>query len=70
MYQLYFGLRGMQSIKNTYPFSGGWGQANSIPKGMVDQWLVDEPNDPRTGASVLDIEADPHSAGLRFVVRI
>lgn len=58
MYQLFFGLRGMQPISNTYPFSGGWGQGNSIPKGMVDQWLADEPNDPRIWASVLDIEEE------------
>ncbi|QRX64386.1 RagB/SusD family nutrient uptake outer membrane protein [Dysgonomonadaceae bacterium zrk40] len=57
-YQLYFALRGLQSLANTYPFAGGWGQGNSIPKPVVDQWLADEPNDPRLWASVLDIEAE------------
>ncbi len=57
-YQLYFALRGLQSLANTYPFAGGWGQGNSIPKHVVDQWLADEPEDPRLWASVLDIEAE------------
>ena len=57
-YQLYFALRGLQSLANTYPFAGGWGQGNSIPKPVVDQWLSDEPNDPRLWASVLDIAAE------------
>ncbi|PZX11864.1 SusD-like starch-binding protein associating with outer membrane [Breznakibacter xylanolyticus] len=58
MYQLYFALRGLQSLNNTFPYSGGWGQGNSIPKGLVDQWQADEPNDIRLWASVLDIEAE------------
>ncbi|MRT91621.1 RagB/SusD family nutrient uptake outer membrane protein [Ancylomarina sp. 16SWW S1-10-2] len=57
-YQLYFALRGLQSVDKTFPFAGGWGQANSIPKQWVDQWMVDEPNDPRIGASVMDIAAE------------
>lgn len=57
-YQLYFALRGLQPLANTYPFAGGWGQGNSIPKTVVDQWLDDEPEDPRLWASVLDIEAE------------
>ncbi len=58
MYQLFFALRGLQSVANTFPFAGGWGQGNSIPKGIVDQWMIDEPNDIRIGASVIDIEAE------------
>lgn len=58
MYQLFFGLRGLQPVQNTWPFAGGWGQGNSIPKQMVDDWLADEPGDIRLGASVLDIEAE------------
>src|SRR5690554_6036159 len=58
MYQLFFGLRGLQPVQNTWPFAGGWGQGNSIPKQMVDDWLADEPGDLRLGASVLDIEAE------------
>jgi hypothetical protein len=57
-YQLYFALRGLQPLSRTYPFAGGWGQANSIPKAVVDQWLADEPEDPRLWASVLDIAAE------------
>lgn len=57
-YQLYFALRGLQPLANTYPFAGGWGQGNSIPKVVVDQWLAEEPNDPRLWASVLDIAAE------------
>lgn len=58
MYQLYFALRGLQNLNNTFPFAGGWGQANSIPKGMVDQWKLDEPTDIRIGASVIDIAVE------------
>jgi len=58
MYQLYFALRGLQSVANTFPFAGGWGQGNSIPKGIVDRWIADEPNDIRLWASVIDIEAE------------
>lgn len=57
-YQLYFALRGLQSLANTYPFAGGWGQGNSIPKPVVDMWKANEPNDPRLWASVLDIAAE------------
>lgn len=60
MYQLFFGLRGLQSVANTYPFSGGWGQGNSIPKVIVDEWNADEPNDIRLGASIIDIEKELH----------
>lgn len=58
MYQLFFALRGLQSVAKTFPFAGGWGQGNSIPKGIVDQWMADEPNDIRIGASVIDIAAE------------
>lgn len=58
MYQLFFGLRGMQNINNTVPFSGGWGQGNSIPKGLVDQWKLDEPTDIRLGASIIHIPTE------------
>ncbi|SFE64883.1 RagB/SusD family nutrient uptake outer membrane protein [Thermophagus xiamenensis] len=57
-YQLYFALRGLQSLENTYPFAGGWGQGNSVPKSLVDQWIADEPNDPRFGASIMNIEEE------------
>jgi hypothetical protein len=57
-YQLYFALRGLQNLENTYPFAGGWGQGNSVPESLVDQWLADEPNDPRLWASVIDIEEE------------
>lgn len=53
--QLYYGLRGLQF---KHPFAGGWGQGNSVPKTLVDQWMVDEPDDPRLWASVLDIEEE------------
>lgn len=58
MYQLFFALRGLQSTENTFPFAGGWGQGNSIPKGMVDEWLADEPGDLRLWSSVIDIAAE------------
>lgn len=57
-YELYFALRGLQPLGNTFPFAGGWGQGNSVPKSLVDQWLEDEPNDPRLWASVMDIEKE------------
>jgi hypothetical protein len=58
MYQLFFALRGLQNLENTYPFAGGWGQGNSVPKALIDQWQADEPNDIRLWASVIDIEAE------------
>ncbi len=57
-FQLFFGLRGLQSVANTFPFSGGWGQGNSIPKHIIDQWQIDEPSDIRLWASVIDIESE------------
>lgn len=57
-YQLYFALRGLQSLSTTFPFAGGWGQGNSIPESLVDEWQADEPNDPRLWASVMDIEKE------------
>lgn len=58
MYQLFFALRGLQALSHTFPYAGGWGQGNSIPKAMIDQWQADEPNDIRLWASVLDIEKE------------
>ena len=58
MYQLFFALRGLQDVDKTFPFAGGWGQGNSIPKGMVDEWLADEKDDIRLWASVLDINKE------------
>ena len=58
MYQLFFALRGLQNVANTFPFAGGWGQGNSIPKPMVDEWVADEPGDPRLGASVIVIDEE------------
>ncbi|ASB48901.1 RagB/SusD family nutrient uptake outer membrane protein [Alkalitalea saponilacus] len=57
-YQLFFALRGLQNVARTFPFAGGWGQGNSVPESLVNQWLEDEPNDPRLWASVIDIEAE------------
>lgn len=57
-YQLFYALRGLQNLEKTYPFAGGWGQGNSIPESLVKQWQVDEPNDPRLWASVMDIEKE------------
>ncbi len=57
-FQLFFALRGLQSVANTFPFAGGWGQGNSIPKHIIDQWQIDEPNDIRLWASVIDIESE------------
>jgi hypothetical protein len=57
-YQLFFALRGLQNLENTYPFAGGWGQGNSVPESLVEQWQADEPNDPRLWASVMDIEEE------------
>ncbi len=58
MYQLFFALRGLQNLNNTFPFAGGWGQGNSIPKAMIDRWIADEPNDIRLWASVIDIPVE------------
>ncbi|MBN2175782.1 MAG: RagB/SusD family nutrient uptake outer membrane protein [Bacteroidales bacterium] len=57
-YQLFYALRGLQNLENTYPFAGGWGQGNSVPESFVEQWQEDEPNDPRLWASVVDIEEE------------
>ncbi|WP_026474430.1 RagB/SusD family nutrient uptake outer membrane protein [Alkaliflexus imshenetskii] len=64
-YQLFYALRGLQNIENTYPFAGGWGQGNSIPESLVDQWLADEPNDVRLWASVMDIEKEVIPSGYQ-----
>ncbi len=57
-YMLYFALRGLQSLDNTFPYAGGWGQGNSIPESLVNQWQEDEPDDVRLWASVIDIEKE------------
>jgi hypothetical protein len=57
-YELFYALRGLQNLENTYPFAGGWGQGNSVPSTLVKQWQTDEPNDPRLWASVMDIEKE------------
>lgn len=64
-YELYFALRGLQPLQNTYPFAGGWGQGNSVPKSLVDEWEADEPNDPRLWASVMDIEKEVVPLGYK-----
>ncbi len=55
---LFFALRGLQDLENTFPFAGGWGQANSVPKHIVDEWEADEPGDIRLWASVIDIHEE------------
>src|SRR5690606_4912266 len=57
-YQLFYALRGLQNLEHTYPFAGGWGQGNSVPESLVEQWMEDEPNDVRLWASVMDIEEE------------
>ena len=57
-YQLFYALRGLQNLENTYPFAGGWGQGNSVPESLVEQWQQDEPDDPRLWATVMDIERE------------
>lgn len=64
-YQLFFALRGLQNLERTFPFAGGWGQGNSVPESMVNQWLADEPNDLRLWASVMDIEKEVIPLGYR-----
>lgn len=55
---LFFGLRGLQSLQNTFPFAGGWGQGQSVSPHMVQSWINENPNDPRLWASVLDIQKE------------
>lgn len=57
-YELFFALRGLQNLENTYPFAGGWGQGNSVTESLVEQWQADEPNDPRLWASIIDINKE------------
>ena len=64
-YELYFALRGLQPLENTFPFAGGWGQGNSVPKSLVDEWEADEPNDPRLWASVMNIEKEVVPLGYK-----
>lgn len=49
---LFSGLRGQQK---SFPFAGGWGQGNSVPKHIWDEW---DAADPRRTASIIDIEAE------------
>ena len=35
----------------SFPFAGGWGQGNSVPKHIWDEWAADEPDDARRTTS-------------------
>lgn len=61
---LCWSLRGQSSYANTFPFGQGWGQGTVNPV-MVEQWIVDEPNDTiRRWGSVLNVK-DPME-GLKY----
>ena len=49
---LFSGLRGQQK---SFPFAGGWGQGNSVPKHIWEEWEAD---DVRRTASVIDIQSE------------
>lgn len=56
-FALYFGLRGLQSLNNTFPFAGGWGMGTVAPN-LVADWVAENPEDLRLWASVLNIEEE------------
>lgn len=53
-YCLYFGLRGGQTLSNTFPYGQGWGMGPVNPQLWKD-WKAAEPNDMRREASIIDI---------------
>ena len=53
-FALHFGLRGGQSYENTFPFGQGWG-AGPVNPVLWNEWVQDEPNDPRREASIINI---------------
>ena len=62
MYNLNYGMRGQQEI-NTFPFGQGWG-CGTVTTGLYEEWVADEPDDPRIKASILDVN-DP-SEGVTY----
>ena len=55
---LYFGVRNdgkSTRYTNIFPMGQGWG-AGPVSTKLWDQWLVDEPNDPRRKASIYNVE--------------
>lgn len=58
---IFFGLRGGDS-KLLLPFNLGWGWGSVNPK-MMDEWPMD---DPRRGASVVDVEAPGEIKGYQW----
>lgn len=56
MYDLNYGMRG-QSEANTFPFGQGWG-CGPVATGLYEEWIMDEPDDLRIKASILDVN-DP-----------
>lgn len=53
-YALHFGMRGAQDYENTFPFGQGWG-AGPVNPVLWNEWVQDEPNDPRREASIVNI---------------
>ena len=53
-YALYFGIRGGQTLKNTFPFGQGWG-AGPVAPNLWSDWKKAEPDDMRRKASICNI---------------
>ena len=56
MFPLFYGFRN-QDYAKTFPFGQGWG-CGTVNSVLFNDWLADEPNDPRRNASIIDV-SDP-----------
>jgi len=59
-----YSLRGQSNQANSFPFGAGWGQGTVNSK-MLDQWKLEEPGDPRTSMSVLNVN-DPTEGIVKY----
>ena len=59
-----FSNRGQSLQRNTFPFGAGWGQG-TVNSRLIDQWLVEEPNDPRIKMSIVNVK-DPIEGIVKY----
>ena len=60
-----FSLRGQpNNNSDVFPFGSGWG-AGTVNTRMVEQWRLEEPNDPRIQMSLINVD-DPSEGILKY----
>ena len=59
-----FSNRGQSLQRNTFPFGAGWGQG-TVNSRLIDQWLVEEPTDPRIKMSIVNVK-DPVEGIVKY----